>query len=89
MHICSIIFRRAKTRIAMKREIAPSGGNFRGVCPVIGRLKALVSAYIAAPDASAGILPAFVLKRNDTHGIAYSLLSTYPARPQVLIYVIF
>ena len=27
-----------KTRIAMMREIARRRGNFRGVCPVIGRL---------------------------------------------------
>ena len=24
---------------AMNREIAPQGGNFRGVCPIIGRLR--------------------------------------------------
>ena len=24
---------------AMNREIAPNGGNFRGVCPIIGRLR--------------------------------------------------
>jgi len=26
---------------AMNREIAPQGGNFRGVCPIIGRLRDL------------------------------------------------
>lgn len=30
-------FLRADT--AMNREIAPQGGNFRGVCPIIGRLR--------------------------------------------------
>ena len=30
-------FPRADT--AMNREIAPNGGNFRGVCPIIGRLR--------------------------------------------------
>ena len=30
-------FPRADT--AMNREIAPQGGNFRGVCPIIGRLR--------------------------------------------------
>lgn len=27
---------------AMNREIAPQGGNFRGVCPIIGRLRSPV-----------------------------------------------
>ena len=35
---------------AMMREIAARAGNFRGVCPVIGRLNCPVTpAYIAAP----------------------------------------
>ena len=33
-------FPRADT--AMNREIAPQGGNFRGVCPIIGRLRSPV-----------------------------------------------
>ena len=28
---------------AMNREIAPQGGNFRGVCPIIGRLRMFCS----------------------------------------------
>ena len=35
-------------RTAMMREIAAKAGNFRGVCPVIGRLNASFAlAYIA------------------------------------------
>ena len=31
---------------AMMQEIAPEGGNFCGVCPVIGRLNCLVCACV-------------------------------------------
>lgn len=31
-----------KAQSAMMREIAPKGGNFRGVCPTIGRLSEFV-----------------------------------------------
>ena len=42
--------RKTQTRTAMMREIARKRGNFRGVCPVIGRLNCLSAlAYIAAP----------------------------------------
>ena len=33
-------------RNAMMQEIAPEGGNFCGVCPVIGRLNCLVRACV-------------------------------------------
>ena len=49
---CYIIQARERNnyaRTAMKREIASKDGNFRGVCPVIGRLNCFEAlAYIAA-----------------------------------------
>jgi len=38
--VCGIILKRVKNaQSAMMREIARKRGNFRGVCPTIGRLK--------------------------------------------------
>ena len=41
------IFPKHKKRNAMMREIARKRGNFRGVCPVIGRLNGSVSQRIS------------------------------------------
>ena len=50
--VCYIIQARVRNhyaRTAMMREIASKDGNFRGVCPVIGRLNCFEAlAYIAA-----------------------------------------
>ena len=56
-------------RNAMMREIASKGGNFRGVCPVIGRLNCLSAlAYIAARWGRVGLGRPFFMARSDTHG---------------------
>ena len=53
----------------MMREIAPEGGNFRGVCPVIGRLSDPVRAgvYRRRQEGPALRRPFFMV-RSDTHG---------------------
>jgi len=55
-----------------------TGGNFRGVCPVIGRLRICCAAYIAAVMESAGKRRSFFMARNDTHGLAYKDSRPYP-----------
>ena len=46
-----------------------NGGNFRGVCPVIGRLRHFVCvAYIAAHEARPANVGLFSWLRSDTHG---------------------
>ena len=58
---------------AMNREIAPRGGNFRGVCPIIGRLRRSVRcvyrhAMISYRPEEHVLKPVFFMSRNDTHG---------------------
>ena len=48
MPVCCTIIERLHGRSAMMREIARKRGNFRGVCPTIGRLRDSGTAYIAA-----------------------------------------
>ena len=49
-------------RDAMMQEIASKGGNFCGVCPVIGRLNCPVcAAYIAAIRRKVGLVSAIFL----------------------------
>ena len=67
---------------AMNREIAPKGGNFRGVCPIIGRLRGSVCQRRSLRQSDTGqIVPVFLMSRNDTHGTAYRKnLSPYGSR---------
>ena len=72
---------------AMKREIALKNGNFRRVCPVIGRLRTEFAgdnyAYIAAErERSADKCRPFSVPGNDTHGIADKGSRPYPADTQ-------
>ena len=57
---------------AMNREIAPRGGNFRGVCPIIGRLRRICTLRrsLRHDQLPAGVCiqPVFFVSRNDTHG---------------------
>ena len=64
----------------MMREIASYGGNFRGVCPVIGRLNLLrqALAYIAGHEEWVGLGRPFFMARNDTHGGADKEVRPYP-----------
>ena len=59
-----------QARTAMMREIASKDGNFRGVCPVIGRLNLLrqALAYIAGHEEWVGLGRPFFMARSDTHG---------------------
>ncbi len=61
--------REKSAHTAMMREIAPEGGNFRGVCPVIGRLSDPVRAgvYRRRQEGPALRRPFFMV-RSDTHG---------------------
>ena len=60
-------FLRADT--AMNREIAPQGGNFRGVCPIIGRLRSPVCGVDRHTMGQVpATVPVFFMSRNDTHG---------------------
>ena len=53
---------------AMMREIAAQAGNFRGVCPTIGRLKDLNTAYIAVNGGNRpALMPVSFISRSDTH----------------------
>ena len=65
---------------AMMREIAARAGNFRGVCPVIGRLNCPVAlAYIAAPRGKGSALRRpFFMAWNDTHGGVNRTARPYP-----------
>ena len=58
---------------AMSREIAAKAGNFRGVCPIIGRLRDFlcVSVDRCARGHRPHSVPVFFMSRNDTHGTAY------------------
>ena len=59
----------------MMREIAVKTGNFRGVCPTIGRLKDLDTAYIAADGWNRpAFMPVSFVPRSDTHESVYRLL---------------
>ena len=56
---------------AMNREIAPTGGNFRGVCPTIRRLREIRTLRRSLrhdlryrPE----FAPVFFMSWNDTHG---------------------
>jgi len=58
---------------AMNREIAPRGGNFRGVCPIIGRLRRICTLrrsprHDQLPAGGYALKPVFFMSRNDTHG---------------------
>ena len=57
---------------AMMREIASKGGNFRGVCPVIGRLNCfcLRLRISLRPEEGSALRRPFFLAQNDTHGSA-------------------
>ena len=60
-------FPRADT--AMNREIALQGGNFRGVCPIIGRLRSPVCGVDRHTMGQVpATVPVFFMSRNDTHG---------------------
>ena len=65
---------------AMMREIAAKAGNFRGVCPVIGRLNCPVAlAYIAAPRGEGSALRRpFFMAWSDTHGGVNRTARPYP-----------
>jgi len=52
----------------MNREIALQGGNFRGVCPIIGRLRVLGTGVDRHAREYTGHKPVFFMSRNDTHG---------------------
>ena len=58
----------------MMREIAVKTGNFRGVCPTIGRLSEfLYTAYIVRVRREPACLCAgFFVVGSDTHGNVYS-----------------
>ena len=59
----------------MMREIAVKTGNFRGVCPTIGRLKDLDTAYIAADGWNRpAFMPVSFVPRSDTRESVYRLL---------------
>lgn len=62
----------------MKREIARVlRGNFRGVCPKIGRLRVLYERISPVPDLPAGILCRFDFWYwSDTHGRVYRYFSS-------------
>ena len=64
----------------MMREIARKRGNFRGVCPVIGRLNLLrqALAYIAGHEEWVGLGRPFFMAWNDTHGGADKEVRPYP-----------
>ena len=65
---------------AMMREIAAKAGNFRGVCPVIGRLNCPVTpAYIAVPKGERSALRRpFFMAWSDTHGGVNRTARPYP-----------
>ena len=71
---------------AMNREIADrSSGNFRGVCPRIGRLRMDQNAGVdrrAMIGTGQSFLPVFFMSRNDTHGTAGKKDSHCTARGQ-------
>ncbi len=53
----------------MMWEIAVKTGNFRGVCPFIGRLRGLCTGVYRRRMDRTGLLqaPVFFMSRNDTH----------------------
>lgn len=53
----------------MMREIAAQAGNFRGVCPLIGRLRGLCTGVYRRRMDKTGLFqaPVFFMLRNDTH----------------------
>ena len=56
---------------AMMREIAARAGNFRGVCPIIGRLRMSYRGVDRlAMDKYRPFVPVFSMSGNDTHGYA-------------------
>ena len=65
---------------AMMQEIAPKGGNFCGVCPVIGRLNCFCFAgvYRRGRRMVGACRPIF-MARSDTHG-SVNTSSTVPRR---------
>ena len=63
---------RLKRRGAMMREIALKRGNFRGVCPTIGRLSESVPRRISPGTGRTGLLCAgFFVAWSDTHESVY------------------
>mgnify|MGYP005827095999 CR=1 FL=1 len=66
---------------AMMREIAAQAGNFRGVCPTIGRLKDLNTAYIAVNGGNRpALMPVSFMSRSDTHESVDKSLLPYGGR---------
>ena len=67
-------------RTAMMREIASRDGNFRGVCPVIGRLNCFIKRWrISLRDGEwVGLGRPFFMARSDTHGGADKKQFTVP-----------
>ena len=73
-YIIQVRGRNKYARTAMKREIASKDGNFRGVCPVIGRLNCFCSVKRISlrQEERVGLGRPFFMARSDTHGGADS-----------------
>ena len=67
-----MITERLKRRGAMMREIALKRGNFRGVCPTIGRLSESVhGVYRPVRRKPACLCAGFFVAWSDTHESVY------------------
>ena len=76
-----MITERLKRRGAMMREIALKRGNFRGVCPTIGRLSEGCTRRISPGAAKTGLLCAgFFVAWSDTHESVYEARLPYEVR---------
>ena len=68
--------RLSRAQSAMMREIARERGNFRGVCPTIGRLSESVhGVYRLVRRKPACHCAGFFVARSDTHGNVYRALT--------------